>query len=133
MVVWTDQGGADGSNYGVYAQRYDADNNPVGVEFRVNTTTVSSQYEPQVVGLANGGYVVVWRSDAQDGSSARFNSPSGVAAGPAGNVFVTDAYNYTVRKLTPPGSDWVVSTIAGSAGNSGADNGTNDVAFNHAL
>lgn len=68
------------------------------------------------------------------GSSARFNSPSGVATGPAGNVFVTDAYNYTVRKLTPPGSDWAVSTIAGSAGNSGTDNGTNDVArFNSAL
>jgi hypothetical protein len=30
VVVWTDQGGADGSSYGVYAQRYDADDNPVG-------------------------------------------------------------------------------------------------------
>jgi hypothetical protein len=97
VVVWTDQGGADGSNYGVYAQRYDADNNPVGVEFRVNTTTVSSQYEPQVVGLANGGYVVVWRSDAQDGSSAGvFAQRYDDLGAPAGSEF-------RVNESTPGG------------------------------
>ncbi|MBK8918090.1 MAG: hypothetical protein IPM73_08615 [Betaproteobacteria bacterium] len=85
VVVWTDQGGADTSSYGVYGQRYDADNNAVGSEFKVNTFVTGTQYEPQVVGLTGGGFVVVWRSDNQDGSSAgvyaqRYNA-SGVAQG----------------------------------------------------
>ncbi|MHB1186315.1 PKD domain-containing protein, partial [Thiobacillus sp.] len=85
VVVWTDQGGADTSSYGVYGQRYDADDNPVGSEFRVNTAIANSQYEPQVVGLSGGGYVVVWRSEGQDGSGAgvyaqRYDS-TGNAAG----------------------------------------------------
>ncbi|RTL17565.1 MAG: tandem-95 repeat protein, partial [Rhodocyclaceae bacterium] len=70
VVVWTDEGGADGSSYGVYGQRYDAGDNAVGGEFRVNTTTTGAQYEPQVVGLSGGGFAVVWRSDNQDGSGA---------------------------------------------------------------
>ncbi|HRM67977.1 MAG TPA: PKD domain-containing protein, partial [Thauera phenylacetica] len=70
VVVWTDEGGADGSSYGVYGQRYDADDNAVGGEFRVNTTTTGAQYESQVVGLSAGGFAVVWRSDNQDGSGA---------------------------------------------------------------
>ncbi|GAB1459283.1 hypothetical protein MASR2M50_10570 [Thauera sp.] len=70
VVVWTDEGGADGGSYGVYGQRYDADDNAIGGEFRVNTTTTGAQYEPQVVGLSAGGFAVVWRSDNQDGSGA---------------------------------------------------------------
>ena len=42
-----------------------------------------------------------------------------------GNVFVVDSSNFTIRKLTPIGSNWVSSTIAGSPGVSGSADGTN--------
>ncbi|MDI1300994.1 MAG: hypothetical protein PSX71_03730 [bacterium] len=44
------------------------------------------------------------------GVDARFNSPSGIAIDGAGNLYVGDAGNNTVRKITPGG---VVSTVVG--------------------
>ncbi len=61
-------------------------------------------------------------------STARFNNPMGVAVDSAGNVYVADTYNDTIRKLTLLGTNWVVRTIAGSAGNIGTRDGTNGVA-----
>jgi sugar lactone lactonase YvrE len=62
------------------------------------------------------------------GSAARFSNPSGIAVDPAGNVYVADFSNSTVRKLRPGNSggqtQWLVTTIGGLAGNSGAADGT---------
>jgi NHL repeat len=60
-----------------------------------------------------------------DGSAARFNGPSGVAADRAGNVYVTDTANSTIRKITPAG---VVSTLAGAAGQFGSADGNGSTA-----
>jgi sugar lactone lactonase YvrE len=54
------------------------------------------------------------------GSSARFSSPEGVAVDALGNVYVGDATNATVRKITPDG---VVTTLAGQAGVRGLRDG----------
>src|SRR4051812_44603534 len=54
------------------------------------------------------------------GSAARFNFPVGVAVDGAGNVYVADANNWTIRKITPGG---VVSTLAGAARLGGAVDG----------
>ena len=65
-------------------------------------------------------------------STARFNFPNGVAVDSAGNLYVADYYNDTIRKLTPVGTNWVVTTLAGLAGVAGAADGTNSTArFNN--
>ena len=59
------------------------------------------------------------------GRTARFSGPDGVAVDSAGNVFVADWANDTIRKITPAG---VVSTIAGLAGSSGSVDGLGNAA-----
>jgi hypothetical protein len=59
------------------------------------------------------------------GSDARFASPVGVAVDNSGNVYVADTDNNTIRKITAAG---VVTTLAGTAGTSGADDGTGNAA-----
>ena len=54
-------------------------------------------------------------------AQATFCSPYGVAADSDGNLYVSDTYNYVIRKITPAG---VVSTIAGTPGVRGFANAT---------
>lgn len=52
------------------------------------------------------------------GSAARFNTPRGIAVAPDGTLYVTDAGNHTVRRITPDG---IVTTVAGVPGVAGSD------------
>ena len=63
------------------------------------------------------------------GAAARFSYPSGVAVDGSGNVYVADFNNHTIRKITPSGA---VSTLAGSAGHYGSEDGAGpDARFNY--
>jgi sugar lactone lactonase YvrE len=63
------------------------------------------------------------------GSAARFTNPVGVAVDLAGNVYVAEPTQHTIRKVTPAG---VVTTLAGAAGHAGYADGTGAQAlFNH--
>jgi hypothetical protein len=57
VVVWN---GSDGSDSGVFAQRYDSSGAPLGSEFRVNSYTTQPQRFPSVAVGGNGDFVVVW-------------------------------------------------------------------------
>ena len=59
VVAW-ESWQQDGSSYEIVTQRYDSAGNTVGTEILVNTTTTYQQTEPHVIGLDDGGFVVVW-------------------------------------------------------------------------
>ena len=63
------------------------------------------------------------------GTAATFSYPVGVAQDSSGNVYVADATNHSIRKITSAG---VVTTFAGGAGISGTTDGTGTAArFNY--
>ncbi len=66
-------------------------------------------------------------SGAADGTNetARFDFPGGLAVDRAGSLYVSDILNHTIRKITPDGTNWVVTTLAGLAGTQGSADGTN--------
>ena len=51
----------------IYGQCYAATGEPVGVEFQINTYTDDAQGAPVLTALADGGFVVTWMSQHQDG------------------------------------------------------------------
>lgn len=67
-------------------------------------------------------------SDGTNGD-AGFFEPNSVAVDAATNIFVADGGNFTVREISPVGTNWVTTTIAGQAGQSGNADGTNGAAL----
>jgi hypothetical protein len=59
------------------------------------------------------------------GSAAQFSLASGIAVDGAGNLYVSDTFNDTIRKVTPEGT---VTTLAGSAGIVGSADGMGSAA-----
>lgn len=62
-------------------------------------------------------------SDDGVGTSARFNEPTGIVVDGAGNIFVADTNNFTIRKISAQGK---VTTVAGKAAYYGTDDGTGE-------
>ena len=69
VATWGSDDPGDGSGGCIRARVFDADGNPTGADFVVNTTTASDQLLPTVTALADGGFVVTWEfTDTGDGS-----------------------------------------------------------------
>jgi len=69
---------------------------------------------PEVFGSADG-----------TNGAAQFEAPAGIAVDASGNLYVADTDNQTIRMVVPMGTNWVVTTIAGTVGSQGATDGTN--------
>jgi sugar lactone lactonase YvrE len=70
-------------------------------------------------------------ADSTDGdaNNARFSNPGGLAVDGRGNIYVADAGNNTIRKISPAGG---VTTLAGRAGTTGSTDGAGPAArFNN--
>ena len=68
VIAWKSDGNQDGSLAGIFAQRFAANGTKTGSEFLVNTYTSGNQYDPSLTSLADGGFMVTWHSNLQDGS-----------------------------------------------------------------
>jgi sugar lactone lactonase YvrE len=92
---------------------------------------VADQFNQTIRKLTPAGVVTTLAGQAMRGSAdgigsaAQFSSPSGVAVDAAGNVYVGDQLNETIRKITPAGA---VTTLAGQVGSSGSADGIGDEA-----
>lgn len=71
VVSWASSDGSDG---GVYAQRFDALGVVQGSEFRVNRTTSSDQGLPSVSMDANGAFLIAWTEQSLAGSYYGINA-----------------------------------------------------------
>ncbi|MBL4645515.1 MAG: hypothetical protein JKY99_03535, partial [Rhizobiales bacterium] len=68
VVVWADSNNLDGDGYSVRGQLYNVDGSELGSEFQVNTYSAGDQSYPSVTSLSDGGFIVSWTSENQDGS-----------------------------------------------------------------
>jgi len=113
MVVWHSNA-EDGSNLGIFGQRYAATGTPAGPEFQVNTYTTNAQAYPAVATDASGNVVVVWHSSLQDGSlTGIFGQRYAAAGAPLGGEFRVNTYTTGYQSLpdvvTDAGGNFVVA------------------------
>jgi hypothetical protein len=85
VVTWSKQQGANGHE--IAGQRFDAAGAPDGGEFLVNTHKADDQRKSEVIGLSNGGFMVVWHSNNHGPRAGQIYNASGASVGdefPAG-------------------------------------------------
>lgn len=83
----------------------------------------------EITKFAGGGAGYMDGQADGTGEQAMFNNPFGLAIDKDGNLFVADAKNHLIRKVTPGG---LVSTVAGTPGESGLVDGSGGAAkFNY--
>jgi len=125
----TDGGGVGSTNGTGRAARFF---NPNGVTVTGTTVYVADSNNSTIRKITSTGAVTSFAGTARRpgsadgmGSVAQFQYPYGVAADKAGNVYVADTSNNTIRKITSAG---VVTTLAGVAGVIGSADGTGSAA-----
>jgi len=107
--------------------------NPLGVAVdRSGNVYVADTGNHTIRKITSDGLVTIFAGNAgmpgstdNTGTAARFNIPVGIALDRSGNLYLADENNHTIRKIT---ADGVVTTFAGSAGNSGSADGAGSVA-----
>ena len=102
LMTWS-SAAQDGSDFGVFAQRYDASGLRSGGEFRVNSYTASNQTFSAATALSDGGFLVTWQSLGQDGSGfgifAQRYDAAGAKAGSEYRVNTTTSGDQTYASV----------------------------------
>ena len=82
--------------------------------------------------VATNGNVTFWAGKAGEAGAvdghivtARFNRPTGIALDATGNIFIADRNNHLIRMID---TNWMVTTIGGSAGREGGVDGVGSAA-----
>jgi hypothetical protein len=92
VVVWQ-SAGQDGSDYGIFGQRYSSAGVPLGPEFRVNTYTTGAQSRPSVACDLSGDFVVTWEGESPDDDLLGIRGQRYSSAGvPLGGEFRVNTY-----------------------------------------
>ena len=105
VVAWTSYE-QDGSDAGIYAQRYTADGTPAGAEFRVNTFTAGKQFAPDVAMGDDGDFVVIWHSPGRGLYAQRYTADGT----PAGGEFRVSTATYGQASVSmDAGGNFVVA------------------------
>jgi hypothetical protein len=127
VVAWESFGsfGTDTNGYSIQARRFDADGNPLGDQFQVNTYTTGFQSHPTLAGDPLGGFVVIWQSDGSSGSDSSGSSVQAQRFDPSGapiggeiqvNTYTTDDQGYPQVTMDAQGTFLVVWDSYGSSG-----------------
>lgn len=104
-------------------------NAPNGIYVNASGTVYVADTGNHTIRKVSAGYAATlagspglfgWVDDT--GTLARFRNPQGITGDPAGNLYVADTLNHSIRKITPGG---VVSTLAGT----GSPGNVNDIGF----
>jgi len=131
-------GGSRGSNNGVnFAAQFST---PTGVAVdNAGNVYVADQLNSAIREITPSGTnwivstIAGGTMGSRDGTNtdAQFSGPTGIAIDSMTNLYVADQFNYTIRKITPSGTNWVVTTLAGQVGVFGIQNGANTNAQFH--
>jgi hypothetical protein len=103
VVAWqTTDSTQDGLGHAIKAQRYDAGGTAVGAEFLVNPIGTNAESKPNVIGLANGGFLATWTLGSGTSADiyAQLFDAGGAKTGAA----------FRVNSLTALNQDFVTAT-----------------------
>lgn len=102
-------------------------NSPLGIAIASNGTVFIADSGNHIIRAISNGNVStftgtpgVWGGTNATGTNAQFNTPCGLAFDSRSNLFMSDANNHTIRKITSGG---VVTTFAGTPGVDGNADG----------
>ncbi|QDU55512.1 peptidylprolyl isomerase [Aeoliella mucimassa] len=118
VASWSSMG-QDGSDWGVYGQRYDTDGELLGEEFAWNTTTDDAQQNVSLAAGPDGEVVAIWQSREQDGDGwgivARVLASDGETFGD--EILVndeTEGQQYDAKLAIADDGSWLVTWTTGT-------------------
>ncbi len=102
----------DSSLYGIYGQLINTSGSKVGSEFRINTYTTDTQYEP-LLAFDGNNYLVTWNSYGQDGNYdgiyGQLISKAGAKTGSEFRINTYTTSSQSIPSITFGGNNYLVT------------------------